>query len=40
VFTKLTGVTRKFGFYIGSTDHVSKENVGCVNTLFLLNSKA
>jgi len=46
VFTKLTSVTRKFGFYTGSADHVPKENVnksvlpgyinqGRVNTLFL-----
>jgi len=27
VFTKLTSVTRQIGFYTGSADHVSKENV-------------
>jgi len=27
VFTKLTSVTRKFGFYTGSADHVPEENV-------------
>jgi len=27
VFTKLTSVTGKFGFYTGPADHVPKENV-------------
>jgi len=52
VFTKLTSVTRKFGFYTGSADHVPKENVnknvgsswlhksGMCQHIFLINSKA
>jgi len=52
VFTKLTSVTRKFGFYTGFADHVPKENVnknvgsswlhksGMYQNTFLINSKA
>jgi len=51
VFTKLTSLARKFGFYTVSADHVPKKNVNkyvgssclnrrCVNTLFWSNSKA
>jgi len=51
VFTKLTSVARKFGFYTGSADHVPKENMnknvgsswlqksGMCQHIFLLNSK-